>query len=721
MAEETRNLIVAGEQGKVLDNDSRSANAETTESSSGKEKTDDEKLVAWVIGRVSQWKQHRNANYSQQWDMYERLWRAIYSEEEKTRKTERSKIISPAISEAVENGAAEIEEAVFGRGEFFDISPEVKDDPVSVEALGRNEITFRQDLAQSRFTSVCSEITILGAVYGTGIGEIIQTEVKEQDITVATNASGQPQIKVVETVSERPQLVSVSPRNFIIDPAARNVDSALGVAVEEDVCSYDIRAAISRKEYKDVPVEAASSPDVNIKADPQMETPWMNDVVHVVRYYGKVPKHLLFPREKTENLFPDKALSDEPVDTEMVEARVFIANERHLLKALENPDMMGDRPIVAYQWDIVPGRFWGRGIVEKGATPAKLLDAELRHRIDSLAFTAAPLMAMDGTKLPRGFNFNIYPGKNLLLNGDPNTILRPMKFGELDQNSAPQVQMLDQMVQRATGSIDGTSLARQGVGGEARSGAVSMALAPIVKRNKRTLMRYINDFLGPTLRKLMWRYMQYDRERYLPLNMTFNVSSTMGIMQREYESANMVQMLSSMQPGTTEHLMILTGLIENSGMQHREKIVQVLNAKLEVLRQRELAPPVDPNAISTDPVVLQLQRIDAHIELAVKQAKLAEIQAKTRLLNAQANTETVEPRFRAEELALRGIYKTPEDQIDAEFDRRMQIADLSIKEKGIDSRERIADKQIIAARANEPKAEQPPEAIDIPQFTVPGV
>ena len=48
------------------------------------------------------------------------------------------------------------------------------------------------------------------------------------------------------------------------------------------------------------------------------------------------------------------------------------------LKAEANPYMMGDRPVVAFPWDIVPGRFWGRGVCEKGYNSQKALDTELR-------------------------------------------------------------------------------------------------------------------------------------------------------------------------------------------------------------------------------------------------------------------------------------------------------------------------------------------------------
>ena len=69
-------------------------------------------------------------------------------------------------------------------------------------------------------------------------------------------------------------------------------------------------------------------------------------------------------------------LSDEEDDSYYVEAVVVIANGGTLLKASKNPYMMEDRPVVAFPWDVVPSRFWGRGVCEKGYNSPK----GVRHR-----------------------------------------------------------------------------------------------------------------------------------------------------------------------------------------------------------------------------------------------------------------------------------------------------------------------------------------------------
>ena len=69
-----------------------------------------ETLEGWVISKVNDWRDHYRTNYAAKHDEYYRLFRGIWDASDKTRSTERSKIISPAIQQAVESNIAEIEE-----------------------------------------------------------------------------------------------------------------------------------------------------------------------------------------------------------------------------------------------------------------------------------------------------------------------------------------------------------------------------------------------------------------------------------------------------------------------------------------------------------------------------------------------------------------------------------------------------------------------------------
>jgi len=107
------------------------------------------------------------------WDEYYRLWRGIWSAQDKTRQTERSRLIAPALQQAIESSVAELEEATFGRGKWFDIKDDMLDeDPSDVEYI-RN--LLQEDLEKTGVKDAICEVFLNGAIYGTGIGKIVVT------------------------------------------------------------------------------------------------------------------------------------------------------------------------------------------------------------------------------------------------------------------------------------------------------------------------------------------------------------------------------------------------------------------------------------------------------------------------------------------------------------------------------------------------------------------
>jgi len=95
------------------------------------------KLVDWVMEYVEDWRLHRDTNYLEDWKEFERLWRGEWAAEDRLRDTERSRITSPALQQAIENHTADIEEAIFGQGDhLFDIDDDMMvKDPSDVEFL----------------------------------------------------------------------------------------------------------------------------------------------------------------------------------------------------------------------------------------------------------------------------------------------------------------------------------------------------------------------------------------------------------------------------------------------------------------------------------------------------------------------------------------------------------------------------------------------------------
>jgi hypothetical protein len=623
----------------------------------------EETLESWVMSKCQDWRDHYDTNYEEKFDEYYRLWRGIYSSEDRNRSSERSEIISPALQQAVESSVAEIEEATFGRGRFFDM----KDDLVDAD---NQDVTYLrekllEDFKANKIRKGVAECLINAAVFGTGIAEIVLEEVKEMRPASEPIMDGQLQAVGVN-ISDRTvcKLRPVLPQNFLIDPVAVDVDSALGVAIDEFVPTHAVEQLQEKGVYKNVPFNFAY-PDTDLDPDHELTTQ-PTDKARLTKYYGLVPRHLL---ENDEDFEEVEQLTDAEEDTDFyVEAIVVIANGGTLLKAEKNPYMMQDRPVVAFPWDIVPSRFWGRGVCEKGYNSQKALDAELRARIDALALTVHPMMAMDATRLPRGAKPEVRPGKIILTNGNPSEVLQPFNFGQVSQITFAQAGELQRMVQTATGAIDSAGIGGS-VNGESTAAGISMSLGAIIKRHKRTLINFQECFLIPFVSKAAYRYMQFEPELYPVADYKFEVTSSLGIIAREYEVTQLVQLLQTMSPDSPLYPALIQSIIDNMNLSNREQLIQTLQQAGQPSPEQQQAQ----QAMQQAQMEFQQSQTNAlNGQGAESQARAAKIAAETKAIPVELETNQIKA------ITSNLSVGTADDK---EFERRLKIADAALKEK----------------------------------------
>jgi hypothetical protein len=639
--------------------------------------TPQDALVAFVTDRCNDWRNYRDENFLERWDEYERLWRGLWADEDKTRNTERSKLISPALQQAVDNKQADLEEAVFAKGMFFDINDDVNDkDKADIENM---KSLLAEDFKKDKVRKQIGQVMTLAEIYGTGIGELIVKQKKS--LAPATQPTAQPGLAMIGVNTNyrvSVDLKPINPRNFLIDPNATTVDDAMGCAIEEYVGRHAVIKGMEDGVYKKVDLGDASL-DTDLEPTQDL-TYYQQDKVLLLRYYGLVPKKLLDNPE-------DTTVADEELYSEMVEALIVIANGEVLLKSEENPFMMQDRPVVAYQADTVPGRFWGRGTAEKAYNMQKAVDAQIRSHVDSLGLTAAPMMAIDASRLPRGQKFEIKPGKNILVNGNPQEILQPFKFGVTDKSNIETAQIFERMMLQATGTLDTANLPAQVSGGDAAAAGLAMAVSGIIKKNKRSLVNFQEDFLIPFVQKAAWRYMQFSPERYPVKDFEFIPTGTLGMVAREFEQAQMMAMMSTLGPNSPIVPLLLQGIVEYSSLPNRESLLQQL---------QQLTQP--------NPEQQQVQQQAAQLQLADAQATVQEKQARAQKAAAEAQKAVVEAQLMPEETRAKIVNAATQnlpnndDTAQREFERRIKIAELMLKEEDIKSNENIAKMQMEAKK-----------------------
>ena len=644
----------------------------------------DKELVSFVSEHITRWRDYRDANYADAWDEYERIFRGKWDASDKTRESERSRIISPATQQAVETRHAEIMEAIFGQGDYFDIKDDILDlngNPLDIEQI---KAQLKEDFDKDKIKKAIDQIELMAEIYGTGIGEIVVNPKKEYVPATMPipGVVGPAAIGVQEKDRISVQIKPVNPRNFLIDPNADSIEDAMGCAIEKYVSIHKVVENIERGVYRKVDISSTyDDTELEPTQDPQN---FQDNKVKLTTYYGLVPREYLEGDEaEYEELFPEGSEGDEYCN--LVEAIVVIANDSQLLKAEANPYMMKDRPVVAYQDDTVPGRFWGRGTVEKAYNMQKAIDGQLRAHMDSVALTTAPMVAMDATRLPRGAKFEIKPGKAILTNGNPSEILQPFKFGQTDGTNIQTAQNFERLLLQATGTVDASGMPTN-VPRDAGASGMSMVLAGIIKKYKRTLSNFQEDFLIPFIEKAAFRYMQFDPERYPSTDMKFIPTATLGIMAREYEQQQLIALLQTLGPDTPVLPVILKGILQNSGLSNRGEMI----AMLEQMSQ----PNPEQQAAQQQAIQLDMQ---------IKQAQAMEIQAKAQKEQAEAQKATIEAQLLPEKHQV-DIIQAAATNIDRsdDFDKRLKLADRMLKEREINlkaadiaSNERIAGLQML--------------------------
>ena len=632
----------------------------------------EESIEDWVITKCEDWRDHYESNYSYRFDEYYRLWRGIWDPSDSDRASERSRIISPALQQAVESNVAELEEATFGRGKWFDVSDNLGDTNRQDVLFLRNKLT--EDFEDCKVRKAVAECLINAAVFGTGVGEIVIEEMKEMAPATQPIMGGDLQAVGVSMRDRvKVKLKPVMPQNFLIDPVATSVEDAMGVAVDEFVSLHQVELLQEQGVYKDVLV-GPSAPDTDLEPDQDL-TIYQDYKVRLTKYYGLVPRELLESalEDEEEELVQDEEEEGE-TKSRYVEAVVVVANGGVLLKAEANPYMMQDRPVVAFPWDVVPGRFWGRGVCEKGYNSQKALDTELRARIDALSLTVHPMLAVDATRLPRGAKPEIRPGKMILTSGDPREVLQPFNFGSVNQITFTQAAALQQMVQQATGAVDSAGIAGS-VNGEATAAGISMSLGAIIKRHKRTLINFQQSFLIPFVKKAAYRYMQFDPENYPVSDYKFNASSTLGIIAREYEVTQLVQLLQTMKQDSPMYSTLVQSIVDNMNLSNREELIAAMQ-----------------QAAQPSPEQAQAAQALQQAQLAFQQSQTAALSAQAKESSARAVKLAVEANAVPQELEIDRINAITRnlkegDAEDKEFERRMKVANTLLKKREIEGKE----------------------------------
>jgi hypothetical protein len=183
----------------------------------------------------------------------------------------------------------------------------------------------------------------------------------------------------------------------------------------------------------------------------------------------------------------------------------------------------------------------------------------------------------------------------------------PLDMGTTDPSTFNQVASLQNMIQMGTGSAD------TGAAQNDTASGMSMMQSAAIKRQKRTLMNFQNTFLIPMINKCMWRKIQFDIDRYPVSDYKFVPYSTMGIMAKELEMTQMVQMLQAIPKDSPAFNVILLAMFQNSSIHNRDQIVNAL--------MQGSQPDPQQQQMQQMAMELQMQKAQADIQKTMAEAE----------------------------------------------------------------------------------------------------
>lgn len=211
-----------------------------------------------------------------------------------------------------------------------------------------------------------------------------------------------------------------------------------------------------------------------------------------------------------------------------------------------------------------------------------------------------------------------------------------------------------------------------------------MAVASIIKKYKRTLVNFQEDFMIPFINKAAFRYMQFDSERYPVVDLKFIPTAALGIIAREHEQQQFIALLQTLGPNTPVLPVILKGIMGNSSLSNRYELIAMLD---------KMATP-DPQAQQAAQMQQQLALQMAQAQIAVQstQAEQNKAEAQKTMMEAQLLPQKTQAEMTS---ALTKNLPTETDANQVEFDKRVKVAELMLKEADIKNRAKIVETQMM--------------------------
>ena len=163
--------------------------------------------------------------------------------------------------------------------------------------------------------------------------------------------------------------------------------------------------------------------------------------------------------------------------------------------------------------------------------------------------------------------------------------------------------------------------------------------------------------------------MQFEPEIYPVNDYKFEVISSLGIIAREYEVTQLVQLLQTMGSDSPLYPVLIQSIIDNMNISNREQLIQVIQ------QASQPNPEAQEAAQAAQQVQLQFQQSQTNAlngQAAESQARAQKIVQETKAIPVELENDRIKA-------VATNLKAGTED--DKEFERRMKVTDKLLEER----------------------------------------
>jgi poly-D-alanine transfer protein DltD len=163
--------------------------------------------------------------------------------------------------------------------------------------------------------------------------------------------------------------------------------------------------------------------------------------------------------------------------------------------------------------------------------------------------------------------------------------------------------------------------------------------------------------------------MQFEPEMYPVNDYKFEVTSSLGIIAREYEVTQLVQLLQTMGSDSPLYAVLIQSIIDNMNISNREQLIQVIQ------QASQPNPQAQEAAQAAQQVQLQFQQSQTNAlngQAMESQARAEKIAQETKAIPVELENDRIK--------AVATNLKAGNED-DKEFERRMKVTDKLLEER----------------------------------------